>query len=147
MKGYERRLLWIALLVTLALALACITQIGEKDDNDEDDTTDDDMWPGEPPPAPIDCWRDQGNLSIILLYWQYDPADFDLVDNFVVRRRQAVSNEWKTIAEPEPNTGTAYQQYEDMTAECNVTYYYVIFAVNSAGYSDPCQLSAIKNCE
>ena len=103
--------------------------------------------PTEPPPAPIDCWRDQGDLSIILIYWQYDPADFDLVDNFAIRRKEEGSDEWETIAEPEPDTGTAYQQYEDDSAECDVTYYYRIYAVNSAGYSDYCPLSAIRNCE
>ncbi len=138
---------WVLFIVVVALVAGCSSGMEVKGSGGSDEGADDDSSSTEPPPAPIDCWRDQGDLSIILIYWQYDPSDFDLVDNFAIRRKEEGSDEWETIAEPEPDTGTAYQQYEDESAECDITYYYRIYAVNSAGYSDYCPLSAIRNCE
>jgi len=140
---------WALFLVVFALAFGCgkgMEVEGESGSGD-DDATDDDTGPTDPPPAPVDCGRDPSDYSIVLLTWQYNPSDYDLVDNFEIRRREAGPDDWETIAEPEPNTDTgAYQQYEDDTAECDVTYYYRIYAANSAGYSDYCQLSARRNC-
>jgi len=144
---------WALFLVVFALAFGCGKgmEVEGESGADDDGDTDDDTGPTEPPPAPVDCWRDgsQENQGKIVLVWEYNTSDYDQVDKFVIDRRKGASGSWDLLIETEDfNTSSAYQQYEDGTAKCGTTYYYRIYASNSAGDSDYCgPFSASFDCQ
>ena len=147
--GCRHSWLVLVLLLMLALVLGCGEgmKIEGKGTNDE---TDDDTGPTEPPPAPDRCdCTPQTDSQSILISWFYNTESFELVENFLIKRCHTQCNDasqWTTIAEPNPDTSMAYQQYEDTTVDCDVTYHYRIYAVNAAGLSDSCLVSCSVLC-
>lgn len=139
---------WMLLLFVIALFFGCsegMSVKGEGSDTD-DDTDDDDTGPTDPPPAPLECWRDTSDLSVIVLVWRYNAEDLELVDKFVIKRKGGGSTSFRTIAELEPDT--PLKQYQDDSAECDVNYAYRIYAANAAGESEPCgPIVATRQCE